>query len=202
MTNDTLQAANNVTNATLQDANYVTNATLSSYVTNTTLQAANYVTNATLSAANYATETWVSSNFPSTGSFGSFTYTGIQITYDDKADTAFTGGTPDILLEEQELPSGLVMRFGHIENCKDHTIITHKKSGWTELTSLFNIQCTGVSNSTNYQAIVVQNLNANQFESIVKDILKDKKPKAGSYRGRVNSEPEKNRQTLLETKNA
>ena len=41
-----------------------------------------------------------------------------------------------------------------------------------------------------------------QFESIVKDILKDKKPKAGSYRGRVNSEPEKNRQTLLETKNA
>ena len=39
-------------------------------------------------------------------------------------------------------------------------------------------------------------------EIIIKDILKDKKPKAGSYRGRVNSEPEKNRQTLLETKNA
>ena len=30
-----------------------------------------------------------------------------------------------------------------------------------------------------------------------RDILKDKKPKAGSYRGRVNSEPEKNRLTLM-----
>ena len=47
-----------------------------------------------------------------------------------------------------------------------------------------------------------EDLNTKQFESIVKDILKDKKPKAGSYRGRVNSEPEKNRQTLLENKNA
>ena len=47
-----------------------------------------------------------------------------------------------------------------------------------------------------------EDLNEKQFESIIKDILKDKKPKSGSYRGRVNSEPEKNRQTLLETKNA
>ena len=47
-----------------------------------------------------------------------------------------------------------------------------------------------------------EDLNVKQFESIVKDILKDEKPKPGSYRGRVNSEPEKNRQTLLENKNA
>ena len=47
-----------------------------------------------------------------------------------------------------------------------------------------------------------EDLNVKQFESIIKDILKDIKPKPGSYRGRVNSEPEKNRQTLLETKNA
>ena len=47
-----------------------------------------------------------------------------------------------------------------------------------------------------------EDLNVKQFESIIKDILKDKKPKPGSYRGRVNSEPEKNRLTLLENKNA
>ena len=47
-----------------------------------------------------------------------------------------------------------------------------------------------------------EDLNTKQFESIIKEILKDKKPKPGSYRGRANSEPEKNRQTLLETKNA
>ena len=47
-----------------------------------------------------------------------------------------------------------------------------------------------------------EDLNVKQFEQIIKDILKDKKPKPGSYRGRTNSEPEKNRQTLLENKNA
>ena len=47
-----------------------------------------------------------------------------------------------------------------------------------------------------------EDLSVKQFEIIVKDILKDKKPKPGSYRGRVNSEPENNRQTLMENKNA
>ena len=33
-------------------------------------------------------------------------------------------------------------------------------------------------------------------------ILKGESPKPGSYRGRVNSEPENNRKTLLDVKNA
>ena len=37
---------------------------------------------------------------------------------------------------------------------------------------------------------------------IVNQILKGEKPKPGSYRGRVNSEPENNRKTLMENKNA
>ena len=45
-----------------------------------------------------------------------------------------------------------------------------------------------------------EDLNVKKFEKIIKDILKDKKPKPGSYRGRKNSEPEKNRQTLIEYK--
>jgi NADH-quinone oxidoreductase subunit E len=37
---------------------------------------------------------------------------------------------------------------------------------------------------------------------IVNQILKGEKPKPGSYRGRINSEPENNRKTLMENKNA
>ena len=47
-----------------------------------------------------------------------------------------------------------------------------------------------------------EDLNAEKFEKILDDILKNKKPKPGSYRGRLNSEPEKNRLTLTDTKNA
>ena len=37
---------------------------------------------------------------------------------------------------------------------------------------------------------------------ILDEILSDKKPKPGSYRGRLNAEPENNRKTLLDVKNA
>ena len=33
-------------------------------------------------------------------------------------------------------------------------------------------------------------------------ILKGEKPKPGSYRGRINNEPENNRKTLMDLKNA
>ena len=41
-----------------------------------------------------------------------------------------------------------------------------------------------------------------KLESIIEQTMKGKKPKPGSYRGRVNSEPENNRKTLLDLKNA
>ena len=37
---------------------------------------------------------------------------------------------------------------------------------------------------------------------IIDKILKDEKPKPGSYRGRTNNEPENNRKTLMDIKNA
>ena len=37
---------------------------------------------------------------------------------------------------------------------------------------------------------------------IIDEVLMGKKPKPGSYRGRINSEPENNRKTLLDLKNA
>ena len=82
---------------------------------------------------------------------------------------------------------------------KENELSSNKNCSWTE------VECLGACISAPMAQInddYYEDLNAKQFESIIKDILKDKKPKAGSYRGRVNSEPEKNRQTLLETKNA
>ena len=82
---------------------------------------------------------------------------------------------------------------------KENELSSNKNCSWTE------VECLGACISAPMAQInddYYEDLNANQFESIVKDIIKDKKPKPGSYRGRVNSEPEKNRKTLLENKNA
>ena len=82
---------------------------------------------------------------------------------------------------------------------KEYELSGNKNCSWTE------VECLGACISAPMAQInddYYEDLNTKQFESIVKDILKDKLPKAGSYRGRVNSEPVKNRQTLLENKNA
>ena len=47
-----------------------------------------------------------------------------------------------------------------------------------------------------------EDLDKEKLEKIIDQTLKGEKPKTGSYRGRVNSEPENNRKTLLEFKNA
>ena len=47
-----------------------------------------------------------------------------------------------------------------------------------------------------------EDLDEKKFEKIIEQTLKGEKPKAGSYRGRINSEPENKRTTLMETKNA
>ena len=47
-----------------------------------------------------------------------------------------------------------------------------------------------------------EDLDKDSAEKIIKQILDDKDPKPGSYRGRKNSEPENNRKTLLNIKNA
>ena len=47
-----------------------------------------------------------------------------------------------------------------------------------------------------------EDLDEKKFEKIIDKIIQGKKPKPGSYRGRVNSEPENNRKTLMDVKNA
>ena len=47
-----------------------------------------------------------------------------------------------------------------------------------------------------------EDLDVEKAEKIIEQILKDEMPKPGSYKGRKSSEPENNRKTLLEIKNA
>ena len=47
-----------------------------------------------------------------------------------------------------------------------------------------------------------EDLNKEKTLKILDEILSDKTPKPGSYRGRINNEPENNRKTLMDLKNA
>ena len=47
-----------------------------------------------------------------------------------------------------------------------------------------------------------EDLDSKKLEKIIDQTLKGETPKAGSYRGRINSEPEHDRKTLMEVKNA
>ena len=47
-----------------------------------------------------------------------------------------------------------------------------------------------------------EDLDKKKFEKIIDQTLKGETPKPGSYKGRINSEPESGRKTLIELKNA
>ena len=82
---------------------------------------------------------------------------------------------------------------------KESEISKDGKSSWLE------VECLGAC----INAPMIQ-INEDYFEdldkkktmNIIDQIQKGEKPKPGSYRGRVNSEPENKRTTLLENKNA
>ena len=54
----------------------------------------------------------------------------------------------------------------------------------------------------NEDVVRYEDLDEKMTEKIIDQILSDIKPKPGSYRGRINTEPENNRQTLMDLKNA
>ena len=70
---------------------------------------------------------------------------------------------------------------------------------WTE------VECLGACINAPMMQInedYFEDLDKDKTEKIVEQILNDEKPKPGSYRGRKNSEPENNRKTLIDIKNA
>ena len=92
-----------------------------------------------------------------------------------------------------------------VDACKEkiseneNTLSKNGKCSWME------VECLGAC----VNAPMMQ-INEDYFEDLDKEktlkildkILKGEKPKPGSYRGRINNEPENNRKTLLEYKNA
>ena len=82
---------------------------------------------------------------------------------------------------------------------KANNLSENKMCSWTE------VECLGAC--VNAPMIQInddyyEDLDEKKTEKIIDKILKGETPKPGSYKGRKNSEPENNRKTLLEVKNA
>ena len=82
---------------------------------------------------------------------------------------------------------------------KENEISSDGNSSWME------VECLGACINAPMIQIndeYYEDLDEKKLENIIEQTLKGKTPKPGSYRGRVNSEPENNRTTLVGIKNA
>ena len=92
-----------------------------------------------------------------------------------------------------------------VEACKEKISDKEKELSKDKSCSWMEVECLGACVNG-----PMMQINDNYFEDldkkktikIIDQILKGDKPKSGSYRGRINSEPENNRKTLVENKNA
>jgi len=82
---------------------------------------------------------------------------------------------------------------------KENELSKDKNCSWVE------VECLGACVNAPMMQInndYYEDLNKEKTLKILDEILNDKTPKPGSYRGRSNTEPENNRKTLIENKNA
>ena len=82
---------------------------------------------------------------------------------------------------------------------KENELSKDKNCSWTE------VECLGACVNAPMAQInedYYEDLDEKKIEKIINQILKGEKPKPGSYRGRTNSEPENNRKTLIDIRNA
>ena len=82
---------------------------------------------------------------------------------------------------------------------KENELSNDKSCSWME------VECLGACINAPMMQInddYYEDLNKEKAEKIINQIQSGEKPKPGSYRGRKNSEPENNRKTLLNIKNA
>ena len=92
-----------------------------------------------------------------------------------------------------------------VEACKQkisknqNEISSDNKCSWTE------VECLGACGNAPMMQInddYYEDLDKEKTLKIFETILKGETPKPGSYRGRINNEPENNRKTLMDLKNA
>ena len=82
---------------------------------------------------------------------------------------------------------------------KEFELSEDKNCSWME------VECLGACVNAPMMQIndnYYEDLNKEKTLEILELLLNDKVPKPGSYRGRINNEPENNRKTLLDLKNA
>ena len=82
---------------------------------------------------------------------------------------------------------------------KENNLSDDRKCSWVE------VECLGACINAPMMQInddYFEDLDENKCEKIIDQILSGKNPEPGSYKGRKNSEPENNRKTLINLKNA
>jgi len=92
-----------------------------------------------------------------------------------------------------------------VEACKEKISTNERELSKNKSCSWMEVECLGAC--VNAPMIQINNdyyedLDKEKTLKIIDQILKGETPKPGSYRGRLNTEPENNRKTLMDTKNA
>ena len=92
-----------------------------------------------------------------------------------------------------------------VEACKEKISENENELSKEKNCSWMEVECLGACINAPMMQInddYYEDLDKEKALMILDDIIKGKTPKPGSYRGRINSEPENNRKTLLDVKNA
>ena len=92
-----------------------------------------------------------------------------------------------------------------VEACKEKISPNENELSKDKSCSWMEVECLGACVNAPMMQInddYYEDLDKEKTLKIIDQILKGETPKPGSYRGRLNSEPENNRKTLIEIKNA
>ena len=92
-----------------------------------------------------------------------------------------------------------------VEACKEKISENECELSSDKSCSWMEVECLGACVNAPMMQIndeYYEDLDEKKLENIIEQTMKGKTPKPGSYRGRVNSEPENNRTTLVGIKNA
>ena len=92
-----------------------------------------------------------------------------------------------------------------VEACKEKISENESELSKNKTCSWMEVECLGACVNAPMMQIndnYYEDLDKEKTLKILESLLKGETPKPGSYRGRINNEPENNRKTLLDLKNA
>ena len=95
--------------------------------------------------------------------------------------------------------------YNLVEACKEKISEKENELSKNKSCSWMEVECLGACVNAPMMQInddYYEDLNKEKTIEIFEKILKGETPKPGSYRGRLNTEPENNRKTLMDIKNA